>query len=229
MRWLASLLLFGAIGAVLPAILGCAAPLGTVGPPPVLRTHEEPEMVSQVGVSAGTSADATSAGARMGVAFGLADHFALGVHLHYGALVDRDGESLHSLLYTGDLIFFGDHAGFRLSLGLLGGGGPEGPGAAYGLVGGQVFGHVGRVRIYGGSHMTIMAVLGRKSVDSTAIQGALGVEVMLFEEPWLRVGLGAELQGGRRRIRGADALNTDDHFIGALGNLTVYLGDGDAS
>ncbi len=229
MRWLASLVLFAAIGATLSAIFGCAAPLGTVGPPPVLRTHEEPEMVSQVGVSAGASADATSLSARAGLANALHDHFALGFHLHYVGLVDRDGDSLHSLLYTGDLVFFGDHAGFRLSLGLLGGGGPEGPAAAYGLAGGQLFGHVGRVRIYGGAHVTLMAVLGRKSVDSVALQGAFGVEVMLFEEPWLRVGLGAELQGGRRRIGGADAIDTDDHFVGALGNLTVYLGDSEAS
>ena len=182
-------------------------------------------MVGQIGVSAGASADATSLGARMGIAHALADHFALGVHLHYVGLVDRDGDSLHSLLYTGDLIFFGDHAGFRLSLGLLGGGGPEGPAAAYGLGGGQLFAHIGRLRVYAGAHTTVMVVLGRKSVDSTAVQGAFGIEYLLFEEPWLRVGLGVELQGGRRRIRGTDALTTNDHFVGALGNLTVYLGD----
>jgi len=186
-------------------------------------------MTSQIGVTSGASADTASVGARMGVANVLSDHFALGVTLHYTGLFDRNGESLHSLVYTGDLVFFGDHAGFRLSLGLLGGGGPSGPGAAYGLGGGQIFGHVGPVRIYGGAYTTVMVVLGRKTVDSTAIQGSLGIEFMLFEEPWLRVGLSAELQGGRRRFGGTDALDTSDHFIGALGNLTVYLGEGDAS
>jgi len=182
-------------------------------------------MVSQVSVSAGASADGRSLGARMGIALAPKDHFAIALNLHYVGLVDRDGESLHSLIYTGDLIFFGDHAGFRLSLGLLGGGGPSGPAAAYGLGGGQLFAHIGRMRVYVGAHTTIMAVLGRKSVDSTVVQGALGIEYLLFEEPWLRVGLGVELQGGRRRVRGVDALNTNDHFVGALGNLTVYLGD----
>jgi hypothetical protein len=229
MRWLLLLGSIVVIGALLPGLFGCAAPLGTLGPPPVVRTADDPEIVGQAGVSAGGNRDATSTGARLGMMAALSDHFALGVTLHYVGLYDREGGALHSLLYTGELLFFGEHAGFRLSLGLLGGGGPAGPAAAYGLAGGQVFGHVGRWRIYGGGHATIMTVLSRRTVDSTALQGVVGVELMVFEEPWLRVGLGAELQGGRRRFGGTDALDTRDHFVGALGNLTVYLGDAEGS
>lgn len=225
MRWLLSLVSLVALAATIPALFGCAAPLGTLGPPPVVRADEGTEMVSQVGVSAGANRDATSTGARAGVMAALSDHFALGVNLHYVGLYDREGGALHSLLYTGELLFFGEHAGFRLSLGLLGGGGPEGPAAAYGLAGGQVFGHVGRWRLYGGAHTTIMTVLSRRSVDSTAIQGVAGVELMAFEEPWLRVGIGVELQGGRRRFGGRDALQTQEHFVGAIGNLTITMGD----
>lgn len=223
MRWLLFLVSV-VVSPFLIGLFGCAAPMGSLGPPPVVRAADDPEVVGHVGVTAGANRDATSTGARMGVLAPLSDHFALGVNLHYVGLYDREGSSLHSLLYTGELLFFGEHAGFRLSLGLLGGGGPAGPGAAYGLAGGQVYGHVGRWRLYGGGHATLITVLARKSVDATALQAVAGVELMAFDEPWLRVGIGFELQGGRRATSGRDALAMGDHFVGALGHLTVHMG-----